>query len=329
MRLIKTLFSIPFLLLILFSCQKKEDIETRNSSCVVIHGDYAYFANGERGIQVINLETKGTVALLSPFFPARSIDDLCLDGNLLFALDAEVVGYISVYNIENPAAPKLLSSNTKVPVEPFSGISANNGNVVVSGGTKYFSHKTYNAEGEISKGQNRLTRDQGHPDVLLSNDGNTALISTHFEGSRFGIISAKLTNSDVEVISEIIIPGAGFTTGTTDLTGFPIKSALYQNSVLVAHGAGLTIFDLNNNALTQLIHLNLNIEAVNITVHNDFAYVIGYSPLPTLVKVDIKDLNSPSIIESTELSTAGDISSIAVSDKAIFITAGESGILSL
>ena len=277
---------------------------------------------------MINLKTKKTTAILHPFLPANRIDDASIDGNLLFTLDAEESGYISVYTLDDPSKPKLLSSTTSTPVGPYAGISAKNGNIVVSGGTKYFAHRTYDKEGKLSKKENQLTRDQGHPDVLLSKNGNTALISTHFEGTRFGIISADVTSSEVTVTSEHTIEGAGFTTGTTSLTGFPIKSSLYNDKVLVAHGKGLTIFTLTNQRLDHFKTIDLGIEAVNIAVHKNIAYIIGYSPKPKLIKVDISKPSTPTIIDNIGLS-ANTVTGIAVSEEGIFITAEEKGILSL
>lgn len=317
------------LLLLLAQC-KKEDInlETGKTFNVITHQHYAYLANGTQGIQVIDLESNETKSILLPILPTKSIDDLSIDRNYLFALDADESGFISVYDISNPSSPKILSSTTPVPVGPYAGISAKNGNVVVSGGTKYFSHRTYNSNGGIKSQENDLTRDQGHPDVLLTTDGNTALISTHFEGERFGIISASLSANNVNVESEITLNGAGFSTGTIDLIGFPIKSDLYKNHVLVAHGGGLSILSLNDSKLTLLQTLNLGIEAINVSVYKDIAYVIGYKNGPQLLKISLSDINNPIINERIVLSNTS-VSGLDVSENGILITTGAEGIIRL
>ncbi|MDN5203654.1 hypothetical protein QQ008_19855 [Fulvivirgaceae bacterium BMA10] len=321
---------------LILACQEEPyDIPHGVPSVVKIYNNYAYTTNGEFGLDIIDLNTLKTVNKMPPAREMNSIDNLSITDNLLFAIDARGEDFLAVFSLDNPTSPKLVSGPVPVQGAPFTGVSAANGNVVVSGGTTFMNFRKYDANGKLSDTEGRFGRDRGHPDILLSEDGRVAYASTDFNGqvngARFGMIALELdglTNSP-RLISEIGIPGAGFTAGTTRPAGFPIQSALADDHLLVAYGEGLAIIELvNGRGLASLNTLDLGLAAISISVFNGVAYVIGNEPTPTLVKIDISDIENPVIIESISLNTNGGIpTSIDVNNQYILIAANEGGLI--
>ena len=291
---------------------------------------------GDGGLIITDAANDDVIGHIIPTGQMKGIDDFSIDDNLLFALDARGRNHLAVYDITNLNKPELLDGPISVVGDPFNGISARGENVVVSGGSRYLEFFRYTSDGELF-GSSTFGRDRGHPDVILSENGRVAFASTDFsspvDGSRFGIIALNL-GEDLNIptlISQAPLPNAGFTEGVTTPVGFPIQADLYNNHLLVANGGGLTVITLVDQvAFGQTSNFDLGISAVSIEADNDIAYIVGYTPDPTLLKVDITDLTNPTISETVSLDIGENVpTSVAVSNSFIYITAGEAGLLKL
>lgn len=326
-----------FILLLSLGCGRDYEVPNHFPGVVKVFNNKTFAAYGEGGLIITDISTQRILSHISPPREMRSIDDFDIDGNLLFIIDARNKGYLASYSIADISNPKLIDNPTPVQSGPFNGVSAKSGNLVVSGGTTFLEYFQYSNTGELS-GSISFGRDRGHPDVLLSDNGLTAFISTDFNGqvdeSRFGILSLALSTelSIPTVISQHGIPESGFTKGGTSPVGFPIQLNLYRENLLVAHGGGLTIVKVIENAGFGEIRLfDFGIEAIAVETSNDMAYMIGYdSDQPILLKLDISDIDNPTVSETIPLDIGDNIpTSIALSDQLIFISAGEAGILKM
>ena len=332
-------FQLPkliFIFSIIMGCSETYDVPNHVPGIIKVSGGLVYTAYGEGGLIITN-ETSGEV--VSHIFPPqemKSIDDFDLDGNLLFVLDSRGRDYFAVFSFEN-GQEELLSAPVPVEGGPFNGISAVNGNVVISGGTTFLNRFRYDNNGNI-KGPVNFGRDRGHPDVLLSRNGQYAYISADFgfglDIDRFGVMSLFI-GDDLEipaVISELGIPEAGFTEGTTKPVGFPIQSSLFDDHLLVAHGGGLTIVELAQEGVFGNSNLiATNVSGISVTADGNNAYLIGYDgDSPVLVAIDLADINNPVIISQNTLPTNGETpTSVAVGSNDVYIAAGNSGIITI
>ena len=325
-----------FLALLLISCTDDFTVPNHVPGVIKIVGDNAFVSYGDGGLIVTNLVTDQVVTHIFPVGDMRGIDDFDIVGDLLFVLDARGNNYLASYSINNLSEPELIDGPYLVPGEPFNGISARNGNLVVSGGTRHLEYFQYDVSGEI-RGPATFGRDRGHPDVLLSDNGQVAFASTDFNldrkvnDARFGILALSL-GTELQIpaeIDQIGITDAGITEGVSTPVGFPIQTALYNDRLLVAHGGGLTIIDLiEQSAFGTSRQIDLGVNAISVQAQNDIAYVIGLGTEATLVKVDISDPSSPTIIETVALNAGGNIpTSVALSSTSVFIAAGEAGLL--
>ncbi len=331
-------YSYLFLALVLLSCTDDYTVPSHVPSVVKISGDHLFVSYGDGGLIVTELSTDQVVGHIFPVGDMRGIDDFDVVGDLLFVLDARGKNYLASYSIADLSNPELLDGPYSVQGGPFNGISARNGNLVVSGGTRYLEYFQYTSSGKIN-GSASFGRDRGHPDVLLSDNGQVAFASTDYDLSRkvndarFGVMALSLgTELQIPtVISQIGIEEAGITDGVTSPVGFPIQTALHGNQLLVAHGGGLTIVDLIEQAAlgtSRLIDLGMN--GISVQAQNDVAYVIGIAPDPILVKVDISDPANPSITETVSLNIGNNIpTSLALSSTSVFIAAGAAGLVML
>ena len=324
--------------LVALACSDDYAVPSHVPSVVKVNGNNVFVSYGDGGLIVTDETTGEVVAHLFPAGAMKGIDDFVIDGDLLFVLDARGKNYVATYNIGDLQNPELVDGPYLVQGGPFNGISARGGNLVVSGGTFYLEYFQYSSSGELS-GSASFSRDRGHPDVLLSNNGQVAFVSTDFQldkkvdNARFGIMALSLgTKLQIPtVISQVGILEAGITEGLTTPVGFPIQTALSGDNLLVAHGGGLTVIELiDESALGNMQLVDFGVEAISVEVQDDVAYVIGIGSEPFLVKFDISDASTPLITETVPLNIGSSIpTSVAVSSTSIYIAAGEAGLVRL
>lgn len=326
--------TILLFIFILLGCTEDYEVPNHAPGVVKVVDGYLMVAYGEGGLIISNEASGSVIAQIFPPQGMNSIDDFDVDGNLIFLLDSRGRDYLAIFTFDGISV-SLESDPVPVQGGPFNGISASNGNLVVAGGTTFLSRYTYSSSGKL-EGPVTFGRDRGHPDVLLSSDGQAAFVSTDFVGGESGFgVSSLFIGDELKIpfiASELIIPEAGFTTGVTSPVGFPIQTSTYNDHLLVAHGGGLTIISLTEDYyFGNSQDLNIGINANSIAVHSDTAYIIGYQgDTPALVRVDLTDISNPTVISTEVLNTNGSIpTSISLSSSDIYIAAGASGIIVL
>ena len=308
-----------------------EILNTFATNNIVATEPFAFAAAGSQGIVVVDLATLTIANVVSPPAGTGTIDDLCLDGGLLFTLDGAGAGALSVFSIANPAEPTLVSGPVGAAVGPFAGVSASNGRVVVSGGTSLLSVRSYDDDGNLFGAVSSIDLGIGQPDVLVSDDGSTAYVSTDFaglvNGQSFGITVIDISGIPTTVLDQIGIPGAGFSPGTSGPANFPIESALQGDVLFVAAGNGVSVIDVSNPASVQTItQIPLSTNPVNIDVFDDTLYVVGNSPSSTLTTIDISNLSSP-VVETVVLPGNGSPLGVAATSTHVVVADDDLGVL--
>lgn len=308
-------------------------LETFGSNNIVVANDVAFAAAGDQGLLVIDLESAEVVERISPPETSDSIDDVAIAADLLFAIDGVRPGSLSVFSIEDPLQPTLVSGPVPVDVGPFAGVSAANGRVIVSGGTGQLSVLNFDDNGVLSEEISRIDLGVGQPDVLIANDGNTAFVSTDFAGrfdnETFGVTLIDVPNasSPISILDRAGIVGAGFSPGVDSPANFPIEAAQQGDTLFVASGRGISVFDVSNpEVLRPLTEVSLDTNPVNVDVVGDRLFVVGNSPAPTLTIIDFTDLDSP-IVESIDLPSNGEPLGVAATDEHIVIADANLGVL--
>ena len=321
---------------------KADDIEvlsTAGTNNVAIAGQYAFAAAGVQGIVIVDLSGPKIAGVVAPPVNTGTVDDVSIDGDLLFTLDASGTGGLSVFSIANPMQPTLVSGPVIVDVSPFAGVSAANGSVVVSGGTGLLSRRNYQLDGTLVGAVSTIDLGVGQPDVLVGEDGEAAFVSTDFagavDGQPFGITVLNIGGPTLSIIDQFGIDGAGFTPGFEFPANFPIESAQSGDKLYVAFGNGVAIFDVSNPSAVQVL-ATIPIPGanpVNIDVAGDMLYVVSNSPDPVLISIDVSGLSppisplTPIPIQTTSLPSGSRPLGVAATNTSVVIADEDLGIL--
>ena len=306
-------------------------LDTFATNNVAVAGQFAFAAAGSQGLVIVDLSVPEIAGVIAPPGATGSIDDVSIDGDLLFSLDASGAGALSVFSIANPMQPTLVSGPITVGVSPFAGVSAANQRVVVSGGTGLLSERSYAINGTLAASASTIDLGVGQPDVLVAEDGETAFVSTDFsglfDGQSFGITTVNIAGPNLSILDRIGIVGAGFSAGVAAPANFPIESAQSGDTLYVASGNGVSVFDVSNPSSVQTLALiPLNTNPVNIDVVGNTLYVVGNSPTPTLTTIDVSVLSSP-VVDTTVLPTGSNPLSVAATSTSVVIADSNLGIL--
>lgn len=290
---------------------------------VVIDGSVAYVSLGERGFEVVDATSGKVLQIVPPPDGSESVDDLAVAGHLLFVLDARPPGHLSVLS------PTLALASAPVDVEvgPFSGVSAGGGRVIVSGGTSLMSLRSYDATGKLGPHIAAIDCGRGQPDVLLTADGTRAFVSTHRWGPYFGLTSVRV-GSSLTKAGSVKLDTYGFTAGGAKPANFPIETALDANTLLVATLRGLTVVSIADPDRPALVaSLDIGVKGVNVDVRNQLAAVVGSSPRPVLVLVDVSSPASPRVVRSISLPAGSRPTGVAIGTTRVVVAAGNHGVL--
>ena len=66
---------------------------------IVARGAVAYVTLGDSGLGVVDAGSGARLAVIPPPAGSESVDDLAIDGALLFTLDASPPGHLSLWNL--------------------------------------------------------------------------------------------------------------------------------------------------------------------------------------------------------------------------------------
>lgn len=301
--------------------------ETAN---VVIDGSIAFASLGERGIEVFDTASGKVLEIVPPPDAGGSVDDLAIADHFLFALDARPPGHLSVFSLAKSPKLELTSAPIEVAVGPFSGVSAGGGRVIVSGGTSLLSLRSYDAGGKLGPLVATIDCGRGQPDVLLTPDGNRAFVSTHRWGPYFGLTTLRVSGSAPYLTKSgsLKLDTYGFSAGGAKPANFPLETALDGNVLLIAHLRGLTTVSIADpDRPARLADLDIGVKGVNVDVRNHLAAVVGSSPRPLLVLVDVSSPSSPRVIRSIPLPDESTPTGVAIGITRVVVAAGNHGLL--
>ena len=254
---------------------------------------------GEDGFTVRDA-AGATLATVAPAPGSESVDDIAIDGLLLFALDARPPGHLTTWSLRDPIHPIVVSRPIEVPVGPFSGVAAAAGSVIVSGGTSRLTMWSYDAGGMVRGPTATANLGRGQPDVLLARDGRIAYVSVHRWGPYFGLDVVPLRPDSQRVLSPLArvdLPGAGFTTGGARPANFPIESALLDDStLLIATARGVVVVRVSDPGhVSVAATIDVGGPAVNVDANDRRAAVAVGGGAPAVALLDFSKDGRPAV----------------------------------
>jgi hypothetical protein len=297
---------------------------------LVARDSFVYATRAEDGLIVVDARHGKVVATLPPPEGTESVDDVAVDGALLFILDARAPGYLSVYGLDDPARPHLVAPPRPVPVGPFSGVSARHGLAVVSGGTSELTAWRYPRDGTLTGPVATADLGRGQPDALVAPSGGFVFVSSHYWGPYFGldVLRHDSVSNHLELAAKLALDGAGFTAGGAKPANFPIRAtALGGAGLLVAYKRGVAALDLTGDGQPRLTRvIDVGGPAVDIDVRDSLAAVVVASPEPMLVILDLS-VSPPRVAKRLSLPSGTFLGGVAFTSARVAVAAGRRGVM--
>jgi hypothetical protein len=289
-----------------------------------------YVAKGEDGLAIVDARSGSEIGALAPPTGSESIDDIAIDGSLLFVLDARAPGHVSVFSLGNSRFPRLVAAPREVPVGPFSGVSAAAGLCVVSGGTSQLEAFHYDSAGVLTGPVATTDLGRGQPDALVAADGRRVYVSTHYWGPYFGIdvLRYDSTVRVLNTLAKLELDGAGFTSGGAKPANFPIVTAtLGGDTLLVAFAKGLALIDVRNAARPSVLQIiDVGGSAVSVDSYGSSAAVAVTAPNASLVILGF-DSRGSRVVRRISLPPGTLPTGVALTAAIVSVTARDRGVL--
>lgn len=295
---------------------------------VVAANGVVYATLGDSGFAVLDGASGARVAVIPPAPGSQSVDDVAVDGTLLFALDATPPGRLSLWSIADPRVPTRMGRVHDVAVGPFSGVSAAGKLCVVSGGTSEltaFRYSRDSLEGPVAT----MDLGRGQPDVLVARDGRTVYVSTHYWGPYFGLDVVQLAGPAGELrrVATLAVDGAGFTRGGAKPANFPIEAALVDDTtVALAYARGLALIAVADPARPRVLRvLDVGGPAVNVDALDGQLAVVVSGAHPAVALVD--GPSASGLPRAVALPPGTKPRGVAFSGSSVFLAARDKGVL--
>jgi hypothetical protein len=120
----------------------------------------------------------------------------------------------------------------------------------------------------------------------------------------------------------------GFTAGGAKPASFPLETALEGDVLYVATLRGMTVVSMVVPGQPSLLTtLDIGVKGVNVDVRNHLAAVVGSSPRPMLVLVDVRSPSSPRVVRSIPLPNGSRPTGVAIGATRVVVAAGNRGVL--
>lgn len=296
---------------------------------VVATDSLAYATLGDSGIAIVDVSGGRRVALVTAPAGSESVDDVSMADGFLFLLDARPPGHLAVMSLEDPLLPRAIGAPREVAVGPFSGVSAANGVVIVSGGTSSLSAWRYDSAGTLTGPVATADFGRGQPDVLIDRL-HRLLVSTHYRGPHFGVDVARLDEGgSVPLFGTLELQGAGFTAGGTKPGNFPIESAQLDDSTfLIAFAGGVAQVVVGDDGAPRVKRvIDAGGPAVNVDVLDGTAAVAVAGRSAAVVLVDFTA--EPRSVKRIALPPGTIPSGVALTSRSVIVAARHQGVLAL
>lgn len=269
---------------ILTSCAHSESIQQRqkSESCsnVKIYQSYAY-ATCEEKIVIHNLNDQLEIAT------NIKADDLAIADDYLFTI--EMNDRLSIYSLKQANNPILIQSIQDVPAKFFTGIDANNGYLVVSGGLKNPSFFRYDSSGLKRISIDTKTNEYfGRPDVSLfpslDKNGNTEPNQIQAVFSLDVSLTYKWGAQVVSVANDQLVQErfVKLESGLSPFqllgyapTNFPISSAVIRNQIYLTHWKTHEILNITQKTGAPEVILKTDFTVSHMTSDSEYLYFVS------------------------------------------------------
>ena len=295
-------------------------LATNGCQNTVILNGFAYAACGD-GIELVNLQS------LERNFISQPADDITGDANLgvLFTQSGNT---LLQFDLTDPMQPNLIAA-METNFFIFSGVSAANGILAVSGGstdsnTEVYSYSSDSLTLQIS-GIPLVDNRTGNPDVHVASTANGALAFYSQDlgaVANWGIQTIEFdTSGNILAQPDVVVLTPGQFTGSfgppLGPANFPLESEFLADRLYIAHFAANGIQVIDRTANDSLSLIPLGYEPTNITTDGNQLFVVALERS----SVDIISPVTETVVETLSLplqqptGIAASATHIAVADR--------------
>ncbi len=265
---------------------------------VVIVDGFAYAACGN-GIEAVDLET------LERNFIASPADDITGDANegVIFTQSGNTLIH---FDLADPLQPEPIATVT-TNFFLFSGISAADGILVVSGGSTGSNTQVYtytaNFLSLVLPGIPTVDGRTGNPDVHVTSALNGSVLAFYSQDlgavANWGIQTVEFDeNGSVLSLPEVVVLTPGQFTGSFGApigpANFPVESEYLNGTLYTANFAANGIEVIDVTISTVLSTIELGYEPTNITTDGESLFVVGVEHS----NLDFIDPSTQTVVES-------------------------------
>jgi hypothetical protein len=214
-----------------------------NSTNVSVSGDFAFVTAKGAGVHVVDVSEPGRPALITTL-PGNP-DDLVTSGDVLLVLEINAEYPLKAYDISDPSAPREVDVPAGISATQFSGVDADDGLAVVSGGTSNMSVLDISDVDRITL-VGSLPKDLGFADVTLSQ--GKAFISSDVSGdARYGVPVYDLSDPSRPTLLQTLRVPSRETISRVRMPGnFDLETDVTGNMLLVVAGGRLAVMLVTN-----------------------------------------------------------------------------------
>ncbi|MCP4345483.1 MAG: DUF1416 domain-containing protein [Desulfobacterales bacterium] len=272
---------------------------------VTVIGDTAYVADGDGGLQVIDVGNPARPVKIGGADTPGYASDVAVRGNTAYVADGE--GGLQVIDVSNPATPV----KTGIAGTPSYARS-----VAVVGDTAYV------ACGNYYEWYGLQVIDVSNPASPLM-IGAVETLGYAYDIAVIGDTAYVADRKGLQVI-DVSNPANPVKIGTHHIGGAPQGVAVIGNTAYVTAGHGLLLIDVSNPASLVVIGTVDTYGEVlhGVAVIGDTAYVTHSSG--TLQVLDVSNPASPMVIGTVD--TPGDANGVAVIRDTAYVADGEGGL---
>jgi hypothetical protein len=276
-----------------------------SASDVYVSGKYAYVADSDSGLQIIDISNPTSPTLTGTYSTVGSAVAVYVSGKFAYIEDSTVQSNFKIVDISNPTSPTLVGE--------YSNTGGSISDIYVSG--KYAYTADYNLGLQI---------------IDISNPTSPTLVSSlDTIGEARGIyVSGKYAyvadNGSGLHIIDVTNPASPTLVGTYDTSGFALGIYVSGGYAYVAdYTSGLQIINISNPSSPTLVGTyNTSGSASDVYVSGGYAYVADYAS--GLQVVDITNPASPTLVGT--YNTSGFASRVYVSGKYAYVADGIPGL---
>lgn len=303
----------------------------RRTDEIVINGNYAHIANGDKGIRIIDISTPATPTETGFYDSPGTALSVAVSASGQFAYLADDTEGLFIIDVSTPATPEEVAhlttpfintrnvtvSNNHVYVSEYEEIDVIDVTVPISPVYKGSIPATGSGYGDMTVNGNYLYKPGGVGGLQVVNISNPAtpatagFYKTPSHALDIAVIGqyAYVINEDVEKELQVIniaIPQSPAVTGTYTVTdkaySMDLTWDLFSATAYIAADDYLEIVNITNPSTPALIGKLPLFTAVDVVVSGNYAYLADYHS--GLRIVDISTPATPNLISTTACGTS-------------------------